>query len=234
MTLTSTRRAGPLVAAAVVLLALAFATGLLVDRFGPFARSGGTVKPQPQLASDGYTPSRLDYREDHRLDAPAAGTDSLPYREDHRLDPRPAAPSAPSSTGTCRAGSVDCLPDDDLAGGNAPQPPAAAPAGNAAPTTGPCSGRDLALAGACGPAGGDAPRAPAAPAQSGVPPCLTADGALCGAPAADDADPHAAQQRQWPAWLDARDYGPAAAPSGGDVPICNDDEVVIGNQCVIP
>ena len=217
MTLTSTRRAGPLVAAAVVLLALAFATGLLVDRFGPFARSGGTVKPQPQLASDGYTPSRLDYREDHRLDAPAAGADSLPYREDHRLDPRPAAPSAPPSTGTCRAGSVDCLPDDDLAGGNAPQPPAAAPAGNAAPTTGPCSGRDLALTGACAPAGSDAPQAPA---QSGVPPCLTADGMLCGAPASGGTDdpaalPDAPRQQPRLAQLDATLYGPA---DGGTPP----------------
>jgi hypothetical protein len=207
MTLTSTRRAGPLVAAAVVILALAFATGLLVDRFGPFARSGST-QAQPQLASDGYAPTRLDYREDHRLDAPAAGADSLPYREDHRLDPRPAAPSAPPSTGSCRAGSVDSLPDDDFAGGNAPQPPAAAPAGNAAPTTGPCSGRDLALTGACLPAGDNAPQAPAAqpggtylPSRDDYREVHQSD-----APAAL---PDAPRQQPRLASLDATLYGPA-------------------------
>ncbi|HEX5503499.1 MAG TPA: hypothetical protein VFW96_12815 [Thermomicrobiales bacterium] len=113
MTLTAprTRRAGPVAAVAVVLLALAFATGLLVNRFGPFARSADTSQAQPQLAADGYTPTGLG------------------YREDHRLDPRPAAPAAPRGwTGTCRAGDVACLPDEDFAGGYAPQAPAAADA----------------------------------------------------------------------------------------------------------
>ncbi|HEX5501607.1 MAG TPA: hypothetical protein VFW96_03225 [Thermomicrobiales bacterium] len=75
----------------------------------PATSTAGVPKAQPQLASDGYTPTGLD------------------YREDHRLDPRPAPPAAPRGAGACRAGGVDCLPDDDLAGGNAPEPPAAAP-----------------------------------------------------------------------------------------------------------
>lgn len=180
LTVPRTRRAGPLVAVAVVLLALGFATGLLVNRYGPFARPAGTSKAQPQLASDGYTPTGLDYREDHRLTraeeqparadyraqhetlSPPVPSAAPSYRESHGLDPRPAAPGAPRSTGTCRAGSVDCLPDDDYTGGDTSPAPVAAPAGNAAPTTGPCPGRDLALTGACG------PEAPAAvPAPSG-------------------------------------------------------------------
>lgn len=70
----------PLVA---LLLALATAAAL---------RQASTIRPAsrapaaPALARNGYAPTRLDYREDHRAAAPANSPGSGGYRESHGLD----------------------------------------------------------------------------------------------------------------------------------------------------
>lgn len=101
LTATRTRRTGTLAALAVVLLALAFATGLVIDRYGPFGRAGRTSKTQQQLASDNYTPTGLDYREEHRHAVPAAAPGNPSQQQQPaRLDATfygqagPAAPAA--------------------------------------------------------------------------------------------------------------------------------------------
>ncbi|HET8631066.1 MAG TPA: hypothetical protein VFL91_26900 [Thermomicrobiales bacterium] len=113
--LAGTRRFAGLALAAALLLALGFATGRTSDRLWPVNTAGGApAAPRQPLAADGYAPTRLDYREDHRAAAPAYGVDTvgypptfgpgsldyrtapaygadrMNYREDHRLDPRPA------------------------------------------------------------------------------------------------------------------------------------------------
>jgi hypothetical protein len=99
---TQTRRAGlrQLVAlAAIVALLLALATAAAL-RQATATHPASRAPAAPALAHDGYVPTSMDFREDHRVSAPAYGTDSLNYREDHRTD-APTAANVPQGTGPC-------------------------------------------------------------------------------------------------------------------------------------
>lgn len=87
--LAGTRRFVGLALAAALLLALGFATGRTSDRLWPVNTAGGApAAPRQPLAADGYAPTRLDYREDHRAAAPAYGVDTVGYPP--TFGPRPA------------------------------------------------------------------------------------------------------------------------------------------------
>jgi hypothetical protein len=145
-TRTRRLRTGRLVAlAAVVALLLALATAAALRQVRTASPVSHTPVAAPALAHDGYAPTGLDYREDHRAAAPAPdsgtvtyplafGPGSLDFLENHRTAPRPAARTLPDVPPCLSGGSAVCgppAPGDDAPAGATPPAPAPDQAPNA-------------------------------------------------------------------------------------------------------
>lgn len=102
--------------AASVLLILGLAVGATIGRARLAAQPTAPQATSNPIAADPHVYTVWDFREDRRELVP---TGALDPEQQERTQVAPGGVSVPSAaspgpwTGTCRAGSSDCLPDED-------------------------------------------------------------------------------------------------------------------------